>query len=262
MATLSLDKLSLRFGQISVLANISMEVRPEEFVSIVGPSGCGKSTLLNAMSFFLPPELAQMGGRISLDGRPIRSLPDWGIKLGYVFQRDALMPWRTVVQNVEAGLEIQGVPGKQRRQRAKELVRMVGLEDFSDFYPHQISGGMRQRTSLVRTLAYDPQIIFMDEPFGALDAHTRMGLQLDVTDIWQRNKKTILLVTHDLAEAIIMSQRVAVFSHRPATVIDIYDVPFPYPRDPVEIQGSREFADLYASIWRTLSHEFKVGHGG
>lgn len=257
MTSLSLDKFSLRFGQVSVLRDVSVEVRSEEFVSIVGPSGCGKSTLLNAMSWFLPAEVAQIGGLISLNGRKISSLADWDGKLGYVFQRDALLPWRTVMQNIEVGLEIRGVPREERQRRAEELITMVGLREFADFYPHKISGGMRQRTSLARTLAYDPQIIFMDEPFGALDAHTRMGLQRDVTEIWQKNRKTILLVTHDLAEAIIMAQRVVILSNRPARVIGVFEIPFAYPRDPVEVQGSSEYTRIYSKIWHMLGQEFR-----
>lgn len=258
VARLKLDHLTVDFTNLSVLADITLEVQPEEFLCIVGPSGCGKSTLLNAMAGFVSRDVAQIEGSIAVDGKEIRSLSDWGVKLGFVFQRDALWPWRTVLQNVEAGLEIQGVSRQKRRQRAKQLIDMVGLTGFENFYPHKLSGGMRQRASLIRTLAYDPQIILMDEPFGALDAHTRMILQREVTEIWQRTRKTILLVTHDLAEAIVMAQRVVILSHRPATIVGLYDVPFAYPRDPVEVQGKTEFADLYAKIWRTLGQEFRA----
>lgn len=203
-----------------------------------------------------------MSGKILFDGVDIRLGAERAGPLGYVFQRDTLFPWRTVLQNVESGLEIQGVQKAKRLEKAKHLIDMAGLSGFEHYYPHQISGGMRQRTSLIRTLAYDPEVILMDEPFGALDAQTRLILQGELIRIWAGRRKTILFVTHDLAEAITLGERVILFSKRPGTVTGIYEVPFPHPRDPFELHGSREFAEFHASIWRTVSREFRGQTGG
>jgi len=254
--------LHLQFrGGIEALRDVTFGVRSGELVAIVGPSGCGKSTLLNAIACLIPPGEADVRGAIRIDGADV-----WGggapsRSLGYVFQRDTLFPWRTVAQNVATGLEIRGMPPAARLKKARELIDLVGLSGFEQYYPHQISGGMRQRASLIRTLAYDPQVILMDEPFGALDAQTRMILQGELIRIWAGSGKTIIFVTHDLSEAITLGQRVVLFSKRPGTVTRTYDVPFPHPRDPFELRGSQEFASLHAYIWRTLSEEFRGGAG-
>jgi len=258
VARLKTDQLSLRYDTVEAFKNISIEAQSGEFVAIVGPSGCGKSSFLNALAGLIPPEAAQIDGKVSLDDVERSRLTEWHGRLGYVFQQDALLPWGTVLQNVEIGLEIKGVPVAQRRAQAQDLVKLVGLEGFEHFFPYKLSGGMRRRVSLIRTLAYDPEIVFMDEPFGGLDAHTRMILQREVTEIWQRNRRTVIFVTHDLGEAIVMAQRVLVFSHRPASVLGDYEVPFPYPRDPITLQTLDEFAQLHLKIWRTLANEFRV----
>ncbi len=226
-------------------------------MALVGPSGCGKSTALNVMASLISHDEADISGVIQVDGVDIRERADWNQSLGYVFQRDTLFPWRTVLQNVEAGLEIRGWKKLERRDRAQELINLVGLTGFEDYFPHQISGGMRQRASLIRTLAYDPQIILMDEPFGALDAQTRLILQAELIRIWAAHRKTILFVTHDLAEAVTLAERVILFSKRPGTVKRICEVPFPHPRDPFELHGSKEFAEFHANLWRTESKEFR-----
>jgi NitT/TauT family transport system ATP-binding protein len=208
----------------------------------------------------LPSDEADVRGKIQIDGVDVRQGGGRG-SLGYVFQRDTLFPWRTVLENVVAGLEIRRLPKAERVDRARHLIDTVGLSGFEHYYPHQISGGMRQRTSLIRTLAYDPEVVLMDEPFGALDAQTRMNLQAELLRIWAARRTTIVFVTHDLAEAVTLGERVVVFSRRPGTITRIYDVSFPYPRDPFELRGSPAFADLNAKIWTTVGQEFRADRG-
>jgi len=256
---ISVEDLSLSFSQgVEVLKDVSFEVGSGEFVTIVGPSGCGKSTVLNAIASLIGPGEAVVTGSIHINDAEIREGRLGNGALGYVFQRDTLFPWRTVLRNVEAGLELRGMPKSERETRARQLINLVGLAGFEQYFPHQISGGMRQRASLIRTLAYDPQVVLMDEPFGALDAQTRMSLQAELIRIWAARRKTIVFVTHDLAEAIMLGERVIVFSKRPGTVKRIVRIPFPHPRDPFELYGSREFADFQADIWRTVSLEFRI----
>ncbi len=256
---ISIEGLSLRFRKgVEVLRDVNFDVRSGEFVALVGPSGCGKSTALNAMATLISREDAEITGTIRVDGVDINDRSDWNQSLGYVFQRDTLFPWRTVRQNVEAGLEIRGWKKVERHRRAQELIDLVGLAGFEDYFPHQISGGMRQRVSLIRTLAYDPQVILMDEPFGALDAQTRLILQGELIKIWSASRKTILFVTHDLAEAITLAERVILFSKRPGRIKSICEVPFPHPRDPFELHGSKEFAEFHAGLWRTVSEDFRA----
>ncbi len=255
---ISIQGLGLRFRQgVEALRDVSFEVRSGEFVALVGPSGCGKSTSLNAIASLINHDEAETSGSIRVDGVDMGEHAHLKQSLGYVFQRDTLFLWRTVLQNVEAGLEIRGKKKAERRQRAQELIELVGLTGFEDYFPHQISGGMRQRVALIRTLAYDPQVILMDEPFGALDAQTRMLLQAELIKIWAAHRKTILFVTHDLAEAITLAERVILFSKRPGSIKSICEVPFPHPRDPFELHGSKEFAEFHAALWRTVSDEFR-----
>ncbi len=255
---ITFENVSISFhAGVEALRNVSFEVGSGELVTVIGPSGCGKSTMLSAIASLISPEEAQIRGKILINGTEVRQGSGRGT-LGYVFQRDTLFPWRTVLQNVAAGLEIRGLPRAERLEKARRLIDMVGLSGFEQYYPHQISGGMRQRTTLIRTLAYDPQVVLMDEPFGALDAQTRMILQGELIRIWAASRKTILFVTHDLAEAITLGERVIVFSKRPGTVTLIYDVPFPHPRDPIELRGSPAFAELEATIWSTVGREFRV----
>lgn len=256
---ISVEGLSVRFQRgAEALRDVTFRVSGGELVALVGPSGCGKSTTLNAIASLIPPEEAEVKGKILIDGADIRQAGGRQGSLGYVFQRDTLFPWRTVLGNVEAGLEIRGMAKTERQAQATRLIEIAGLVGFEHYYPHQISGGMRQRTSLIRTLAYDPEAILMDEPFGALDAQTRLILQSELIRIWAQRRKTILFVTHDLAEAITLGERVVLFSKRPGTVTRIYDVPFPHPRDPFELRGSSQFAELHAAIWKTVSEDFRV----
>jgi NitT/TauT family transport system ATP-binding protein len=252
------EGLNVRFrGGVEALTDVSFEVESGEMVTIVGPSGCGKSTTLNAIASLIGPEEAEVTGKILIDGVDARARSGEQRGLGYVFQRDTLFPWRTVLQNVEAGLEIQGMAKERREARARELIQLVGLSEFEHYFPHQLSGGMRQRTSLIRTLAYDPQVILMDEPFGALDAQTRLILQDELIRIWAGKRKTIIFVTHDLVEAITLGERVIIFSQRPGRVRQVYRIPFVHPRDPFELHGSKEFAELQTTIWRTIGREFR-----
>ena len=253
----SVENLSVRFHRgAEALRNVSLQAAPGAFVSVIGPSGCGKSTLLTAIASLLSPDEADVHGTIRIDGVDVRQGGGRG-SLGYVFQRDTLFPWRTVLENVGAGLEIRRLPKAERVGRARQLIDAVGLSGFEHYYPHQISGGMRQRTSLIRTLAYDPEVVLMDEPFGALDAQTRLQLQAELLRIWAARRTTIIFVTHDLPEAITLAERVVVFSRRPGTITQEYDVPLPYPRDPFELRGSPEFAELNAKIWNTVGREFR-----
>lgn len=255
---IAVEHLSVTFHRgVEALRDVSFAVGSGELVALIGPSGCGKSTALNAIASLIPPDEAELGGAILVDGMDVRrSAPPPGA-FGYVFQRDTLFPWRTVLQNVESGLEIHRVPRAERRDRTRALIEMAGLSGFEHYYPHQISGGMRQRAALIRTLAYDPQVVLMDEPFGALDAQTRLILQSELIRIWSRTRKTIVFVTHDLAEAITLGERVILFSKRPGTILRVYDVPFPHPRDPFELHGAPAFAELHAAIWRTVGEEFR-----
>lgn len=256
--TITVENVSIGFHTgVEALRNVSFQVGSGELVTVIGPSGCGKSTMLSAIASLISPEEADVWGRILIDEKEVRQGGYCGA-LGYVFQRDTLFPWRTVLQNVAAGLEIRGLPKTERLERTRRLIEMAGLSGFEQYYPHQISGGMRQRAALIRTLAYDPQVILMDEPFGALDAQTRILLQGELIRIWAASRKTILFVTHDLAEAITLGERVIVFSRRPGTVTRIYDVPIPHPRDPIELRGSPIFAELEATIWSTVGREFRA----
>src|ERR1700723_4460374 len=204
---------------VLALSDVSLDVRPREFVALLGPSGCGKSTLLYLVGGFLPTE----SGRIAVEGKPVVAPgPDRGI----VFQHFALFPWKTVRTNILYGLERQGMPRAEREQRAKAFIDLVGLRGFEDSYPSQLSGGMKQRTAIARTLAFDPSILLMDEPFGALDAQTRSLMQTELLRIWQGSRKTVIFVTHDVQEAVFLAERIAVMSARPGHIKEIVDARF------------------------------------
>lgn len=232
---------------IKVLDNVSLNVREHEFLTFVGPSGCGKSTLLNIMAGRYAPD----SGSISLPG----SSSQKGLNLGFISQADTLLPWRTVRKNVELGLEIRNIPAKERRKTADRLMEQVGLLDFAQSYPFELSGGMKQRASVIRALAYDPAVIFMDEPFVGLDVQTRDALEEDILNLWQEHKKTIVMVTHDLGEAITLSDRVILFSGRPAHIKAEYTIPLPRPRSVVESKFTDEFVSIHKRIWQDLSTE-------
>ena len=241
-----------RTQRYTAVQDVSLQVAEGEFVSVVGPTGCGKSTLLNVAAGLLEPSR----GSVQVFGQPLVGL---NTRAGYMFQADSLMPWRTALANVMAGLEFRGAP--DARQRAEEWLKRVGLGGFGDRYPHQLSGGMRKRTSLAQTLALDPDIILMDEPFSALDIQTRQLMENEVLRLWQERRKAVLFITHDLDEAIAMSDRVVVLSAGPAShPIGEFTIDMPRPRDVAEIKVSPRFIELHRAIWDVLREEVLKGY--
>ncbi len=237
-------------GRVEAVRDLTCEIAPEKINVIIGPSGCGKSTLLNAIAGLLP-ETARVSGQLELSA---------GIRLGYVFQRDALVPWRTVVGNAETGLEIARMPKPERRSRAMDWIHRMGLGGFENYYPHQLSGGMRQRVALIRTLVCEPDLILMDEPFGALDAQTRLLIQNELVRIWRETRKTILLVTHDLAEAVLLAHRLFVMTRQPSRIRQAYEIELPEPRDAYETRITDEFDRIFKEIWQVLRAEVTEIH--
>jgi len=230
---------------IVAVEKTNLAIESGEFVTIVGPSGCGKSTLLNLMSGLTRPS----EGTMRFNGTVIQGVSR---HIGYITQQDNLMPWRTIKDNVAFPLEVTGVPKSERYPRALEWLERVGLGGFEEAYPHELSGGMRQRANIVRTLIYEPDILLMDEPFGPLDAQTRLVLQHDLLDIWRSTNKTIVFVTHDLTEAIALADRVILMSARPGRIARIDTVPIPRPRDIFHIHSEAGFRELYDEIWNDL----------
>jgi len=235
-----------RGRSVFALSEVSLEVRPREFLALLGPSGCGKSTLLYLVGGFLPT----LAGRILVEGKPVSAPgPDRGI----VFQHFALFPWKSVRGNILYGLERQGLPRAEREKRAQAFIDLVGLNGFEDSYPSHLSGGMKQRTAIARTLAFDPSILLMDEPFGALDAQTRALMQTELLSIWQRTPKTVIFVTHDVQEAVYLADRIAVMSARPGRIKAIVENRF-VRRDP-SILRSKEFVEKVDEIWNLVRVE-------
>jgi NitT/TauT family transport system ATP-binding protein len=235
-----------RGREVLALDAVSLEVRRSEFIALLGPSGCGKSTLLYLIGGFLPVEK----GEIRVDGKAVAGPgPDRGI----VFQHFALFPWKTVRGNVLYGLERQGMPKPEREKRAMDFIELVGLHGFEDSYPSQLSGGMKQRAAIARTLAFDPKILLMDEPFGALDAQTRGLMQMELLRIWQSRPKTVIFVTHDVQEAVYLADRVAVMSARPGRIKTIVDTKFD-KNDP-DIFKNKFFVEKVDEIWNLVKDE-------
>jgi NitT/TauT family transport system ATP-binding protein len=231
---------------VLALQDVNLEVREREFLALLGPSGCGKSTLLYLMGGFLPVE----GGTIRVEGEPVKGPgPDRGI----VFQHFALFPWKTVLQNVLYGLERQAIPKAEREERARQFIKLVGLAGFENNYPAQLSGGMKQRAAIARTLAIDPKILLMDEPFGALDAQTRHLMQTELLAIWRRSPKTVIFVTHDVQEAVYLAERIVVMSARPGRIKTIVEVGLD-KSDP-NLTRTREFAEMSDHIWSLVREE-------
>ena len=238
---------------VTALDSISLEVSDREFVALLGPSGCGKSTLLYLVGGFLPVE----HGVIRVEDQPVTGPgPDRGI----VFQHFALFPWKTVMQNVLYGLEKQGMPRDQRLGRAREFIDLVGLTGFEDSYPSQLSGGMKQRAAIARTVAIDPRILLMDEPFGALDAQTRSLMQGELLRIWQRSRKTVIFVTHDVQEAVLLAERIAVMSARPGHIKEIVETRFD-KGDP-GLSRSPAFVEMVDHVWNLVRGEAILAERG
>jgi NitT/TauT family transport system ATP-binding protein len=233
------------------LRDVELTVRRGEFLCLIGPSGCGKSTVLNMFAGLVTPS----EGAILHDGRTIT---DVNTRVGYVTQDDNLLPWRTTLANVELALECKGVPRAERRERALDYLARVGLKGQEALYPHELSGGMRKRVSIVRTLVEaSVDVILMDEPFGPLDAQTRLILQDELLRLWQGTGRTIVFVTHDIVEAIALSDRIAIFTSVPGSIKDVREVALPRPRDVFHIHETPGFSDIYDGIWTDLREEIQ-----
>ncbi|PLZ04093.1 ABC transporter ATP-binding protein [Burkholderia sp. WAC0059] len=255
---ISLDGVGKRFGRndeaggrepaFEALNDVNLDIRDGEFVVIVGPSGCGKSSLLDMIGGLSAPTR----GTIRIDGKTVDGpASDRGI----VFQQFALFPWRTALQNVAFGLEAKGIGRREREAIARRYLALVGLDGFAGRFPHELSGGMRQRVAIARSLAHDPSVLLMDEPFGALDAQTREILQQELVRIWEQERKTVVFITHDLDEAIYLGQRVAVMTSRPGTIKAVVDVPFDQRAATDDLRSSPEFGQLRHRLWTLIKDE-------
>jgi NitT/TauT family transport system ATP-binding protein len=261
---LALDRITCAFaaraakgaaaGHYTAVKDVSLAIAPGEFVSVVGPTGCGKSTLLNVAAGLLAPS----SGSVRIHGVELAGINEHA---GYMFQADALMPWRSALANVRAGLEFHGVAGAEAATRARDWLARVGLAGFEDRFPHQLSGGMRKRVALAQMLILDPQLLLMDEPFSALDIQTRQLMENELLDLWSADRKSVLFITHDLEEAISLSDRVIVLSAGPAThPIGEFAIDLPRPRDVAEIRMTPRFVELHSAIWHAMKSEVLKGY--
>jgi NitT/TauT family transport system ATP-binding protein len=257
-AALSLERVTCTFsgarGRYTAVRDASLDVAAGEFVSVVVPTGCGNSTLLNVGAGLLAPS----AGEVYVHGVPLQGINP---RAGYMFQAEALMPWRNALRNVMAGLEFRGVASGEAQSRAREWLARVGLSGFEDRYPHQLSGGMRKRVALAQTLILDPEIVLMDEPFSALDVQTRQLMENELLDLWAADRRSVLFITHDLEEAIALSDRVIVLSAGPEThPLGEFAIDLPRPRDVAEIRLSPRFVELHEAIWHVLKAEVLKGY--
>jgi NitT/TauT family transport system ATP-binding protein len=236
---------------VLALDRVSFDVPPGRITTVVGPSGCGKTTLLRLAAGLI----GASSGTVFYNGAPVGGL---NTGVGYVTQDNNLFPWLTALGNVEFPLAIRGIPRRERRERALHWLRLVGLEGFGDLYPSQLSGGMQKRVSIVRTLIYEPAVVLLDEPFGALDAQTRMGLHQELLELWREKKSTMLFITHDLVEAITLSDQIVVMTRRPGRVKEIYEVPLVRPRNVFEIYLEPGFEAAYAALWKHFKSEISI----
>ena len=241
-----------RGREIRALDPVDLDIKAGEFIAFVGPSGCGKSTLLNMVAGILP----MTGGTISHDGKPVNGI---NRAVGYMTQVDSVLPWHTVFDNVELPLKFRGVPVAERRRRVTAMLALVNLTGFENSFPIELSGGMRKRVALAQVLVYEPTTLLMDEPFGALDAQLKLMMQAQLLSIWQATGKTVVFVTHDLAEAVTLANRVVVFSGRPGRIKVIETVPLAYPRDPFKVRFNPQFEMAYGTLWEALAPEIAKG---
>jgi NitT/TauT family transport system ATP-binding protein len=238
-------------GRLGALEEISLSVAYGEFLTIVGPSGCGKSTLLKLIAGLVPLS----SGRILYEGKEVLGL---NTKVGYVPQESKLFPWLTLEENVAFGLDAEKYSRQERESRVQQFISLAGLTGFEKHYPSQLSGGMSKRASIIRALVYEPPVILMDEPFGPLDAQTRMILQDELLKIWQQKRQTIVFVTHDLVEAVSLADRVVVVTHQPGRIRDIIQVPMTRPRNIFEIHRQEGFDETYGRLWTIFRHELRM----
>ncbi len=253
--------LTKRYGDVAAVQGLDLDVRPGELLALLGPSGCGKTTTLRLVAGFLRPEAGEIlvGDRVLSSATSV--VPPERRRMAMIFQSYALWPHMTVAANVAYGLRWKkSLTRAERDRRVREMIGAAGLDGFGDAFPLALSGGMRQRVALMRTLITQPQILLMDEPFGALDTHTKLEMHRILLDIWDREKQTVLFVTHDLAEALTLSDRIVVLSARPGRVKEIFEVNLPRPRDAVALRESRDFAEAFSRIWHSLGEEFRKGH--
>ncbi len=245
---IEITNLSVKFGDLVALKDVSLTVEQQEFVVILGPSGCGKTTMLSVLADLLTPA----GGEVKL-----HRTADGGRKkhIGYVFQQAALLPWFSVMRNITLGLEAIGTPKGEAERIAQQHIDMLNLTGFERVYPHQLSGGMQQRVGLARALAIDPEVLLMDEPFGALDAQTRSLLQEELLRIWERDRKTVVFVTHSIDEAVLLADRVVVLTARPGVVKAIVDIDVPRPRSIRSVEAAARFAELETELWNLVRDE-------
>ena len=236
--------------EVAAVQDVSFEIVDQAFVAIVGPSGCGKSTILNMIGGLIAPT----AGVVEVDGAPVAgSVPR---QVGYVFQKDTVFPWRTVARNIAVGLEYRGMPRAEVQRRVRDAIALAGLGGFEDAFPATLSGGMRQRVALMRTLVVEPEILLMDEPFGALDTHTKINLHAELLALWEARHQTVVFVTHDLSEAITLADRIVVMTRRPGRVKEIHEVKLRRPRDVIKLRESEAYAREYGAVWHVLGAEF------
>jgi NitT/TauT family transport system ATP-binding protein len=236
--------------EVVAVEGVSFDVADGEFVALVGPSGCGKSTILNMIGGLVTPS----AGAVEVDGARVLDVAPPNV--GYVFQKDTVFPWRTVARNIALGLEYRGVSAAEQVRRVRAAIALAGLDGFEDAFPATLSGGMRQRVALMRTLVVDPGILLMDEPFGALDTHTKINLHAELLALWGARRQTVVFVTHDLSEAITLADRVVVMTRRPGRIKLVHDVKLPRPRDVIKVRETDEYAREYGRVWHVLGEEF------
>lgn len=250
----AIERMTMAFGDFVAVRDVDIQVGDGEFLAIVGPTGCGKSTILNAVAGLLAPA----SGGVAIDGHAVNGVQD---SVGYLFQQDALLPWKTALENVELGLRFRGVHADERGRRARDWLAKVGLSGFEHRFPHQLSGGQRKRVQMAQALIVEPKVILMDEPFSALDIHTRHLMQNELLRLWQEDRRSVILITHDLEEAIALGDRVVVLASGPGSrVVESFPVPLARPRNVAEIKLDPRFTDLYRDIWACLRGEVEKSY--